>query len=89
MLILDWEHQNGVERFQAHHHALGNNKPPGMLINGKGRFKSFVGANESELYTPVETFTVQEVSQNTIDRFMRNSRIVRSLLTQKIAHYYG
>ncbi|XP_026470768.1 laccase-2-like [Ctenocephalides felis] len=64
LVILDWEHQLGMDKFLAHHHGGGNNKPPSLLINGKGRFRRFP-LNKTEenatdvLYTPTARFTVE------------------------------
>lgn len=67
MIVLDWEHQLGTEKFLAHHHGGGDNKPPSLLINGKGRFQTFplndTKANATDvLYTPTAKFTVKQVS---------------------------
>ncbi|XP_008487811.1 laccase [Diaphorina citri] len=59
MLITDWSHVLGVEMFNAHHHADGDNKPPTILMNGKGRFKEF-RSNATVTYTPMEVFTVKQ-----------------------------
>lgn len=61
MLMTDWSHMLGVEMFNAHHHSDGDNKPPTLLMNGKGLFKEFpLSDNSGEvLFTPAEVFTVK------------------------------
>ncbi|XP_046396020.1 uncharacterized protein LOC124163273 isoform X2 [Ischnura elegans] len=41
MQITDWSHHLGVVTFVSHHHGDGDNKPPSILVNGKGRFRPF------------------------------------------------
>uniref|UniRef100_A0A8D8WL32 Laccase-2 n=1 Tax=Cacopsylla melanoneura TaxID=428564 RepID=A0A8D8WL32_9HEMI len=61
MHITDWSHMLGIEMFNAHHHSDGDNKPPTILMNGKGRFKKFrVGGGTNVTYTPMEVFTVKK-----------------------------
>ncbi|XP_069688622.1 uncharacterized protein [Periplaneta americana] len=63
MQILDWDHKLGVDKFLAHHHANGNNKPPTLLVNGRGRFFQFEDINfitRNVSYSPTATFTVQK-----------------------------
>ncbi|XP_008204291.1 L-ascorbate oxidase [Nasonia vitripennis] len=38
MVISDWDHEMGLDKFLAHYHGSGDNKPPNLLINGLGRF---------------------------------------------------
>jgi hypothetical protein len=62
--ILDWDDKLGVEKFLAHHHANGNNKPKTLLVNGRGRFHQFQDVNSVTVnvtYSPTATFTVQQV----------------------------
>ncbi|KAK6628330.1 hypothetical protein RUM43_002142 [Polyplax serrata] len=59
LLIMDWEHSFSVDKFTLHIHAEGDNKPPSLLVNGKGRYEKF--GNETHiLYTPLEKFTVRQ-----------------------------
>lgn len=61
--ILDWDDKLGVEKFLAHHHANGNNKPKTLLVNGRGRFHQFQDVNSVTVnvtYSPTATFTVQQ-----------------------------
>ncbi|KAL1465394.1 hypothetical protein WDU94_004972 [Cyamophila willieti] len=61
MEITDWSHMLGIEMFNAHHHSDGDNKPPTILMNGKGRFKEFrMGGGNNVTYTPMEVFTVKK-----------------------------
>lgn len=64
MQILDWDDKLGVDKFLAHHHANGNNKPKTLLVNGRGHFHQFQDVNFSTrnvTYSPAATFTVQQV----------------------------
>uniref|UniRef100_A0A182JMG1 Multicopper oxidase n=1 Tax=Anopheles atroparvus TaxID=41427 RepID=A0A182JMG1_ANOAO len=36
--LQDWGHEQGVSLFAAHHHSTGDNKPPNLLINGRGKY---------------------------------------------------
>lgn len=38
IILQDWAHQTGVSMFSSHHHSIGDNKPPNILINGKGKY---------------------------------------------------
>lgn len=44
LIIQDWMHKTGTETFASHHHSIGNNKPIGILVNGKGRYYPLVVA---------------------------------------------
>lgn len=35
----DWTHMTGTAVFTAHHHGGGDNKPPNILINGRGKYR--------------------------------------------------
>ena len=62
--ILDWDDKQGVDKFLAHHHANGNNKPKTLLVNGRGRFHQFQDVNSVTVnvtHSPTTTFTVQQV----------------------------
>lgn len=61
--ILDWGEETGNEKFIAHHHSNGDNKPSSILVNGLGRFKMFNFTNQTEEF-PVARFTVKQVSSN-------------------------
>lgn len=39
MIINDWDHEIGMEKFLAHHHSDGDNKVRNILINGFGRYR--------------------------------------------------
>ncbi|XP_033324267.2 uncharacterized protein LOC117219317 [Megalopta genalis] len=67
LLILDWTHELGIDKFLSHHYAGGDNKPPNILINGLGRFTT--GSNDknnASAAMPLATFVVK---QNTRYRF--------------------
>nr|XP_029736390.1 L-ascorbate oxidase-like [Aedes albopictus]XP_029736391.1 L-ascorbate oxidase-like [Aedes albopictus] len=36
--VQDWGHVAGNQMFIAHHHSTGDNKPPNILINGRGKY---------------------------------------------------
>ncbi|XP_035778845.1 uncharacterized protein LOC118459510 isoform X1 [Anopheles albimanus] len=36
--VQDWGHEQGVSLFASHHHSTGDNKPPNLLINGRGKY---------------------------------------------------
>ncbi|XP_055385677.1 uncharacterized protein LOC129614808 [Condylostylus longicornis] len=36
--LQDWAHVTGASMFASHHHSVGDNKPPNILVNGKGRY---------------------------------------------------
>ncbi|XP_055902686.1 uncharacterized protein LOC129938892 [Eupeodes corollae] len=38
LLIQDWTHQPGVSMYASHYHSVGDNKPPNILVNGRGRY---------------------------------------------------
>ncbi|KAK9720996.1 Multicopper oxidase [Popillia japonica] len=60
MTILDWTEETGMQKFVAHHHSNGDNKPTNILVNGKGRFLEFIMENGSSVYSPVERFYVNK-----------------------------
>lgn len=59
MIISDWGHEAGLEKFIAHHHSNGNNKPINLIVNGLGRY----GDNETN-YVPTARFVVEQVSRH-------------------------
>ena len=64
IMVSDWLGELGVAKFVAHHHDSGDNKPPSMIINGKGRLpkpRHELTANET---MPLALFHVQQVSRN-------------------------
>ncbi|XP_055852973.1 uncharacterized protein LOC129916824 [Episyrphus balteatus] len=38
LMIQDWAHQPGVSMYASHYHSVGDNKPPNVLVNGRGRY---------------------------------------------------
>nr|XP_012152944.1 PREDICTED: laccase-1-like isoform X2 [Megachile rotundata]XP_012152945.1 PREDICTED: laccase-1-like isoform X2 [Megachile rotundata] len=67
MILSDWTHELGIDKFLDHHHATGDNKPPNLLINGFGRFAPLRNENDiASASMPVATFTVK---RNTRYRF--------------------
>lgn len=74
MMLLDWGREHALEKFIAHHHSDGDNKPQTLLINGLGRNK-LINKNNQTIYTPVARFLVEQVSYLTIFKkivFIRN-----------------
>lgn len=61
ILISDWTHEMGIDKFLTHHHAGGDNKPVNVLINGLGRFSANRNGNNVSDLMPVATFTVKKV----------------------------
>lgn len=59
MSLNDWAHEPGVSMFSSHHHSSGDNKPPNLLINGKGRFYQ-----RTELTSAASTITETSTASN-------------------------
>ncbi|XP_076673352.1 uncharacterized protein LOC143371730 [Andrena cerasifolii] len=59
ILILDWTHESGIDKFLNHYYAAGSNKPPNLLVNGLGRFTSVSNGNGASATMPIATFIVQ------------------------------
>ncbi|XP_055883560.1 uncharacterized protein LOC129925978 [Biomphalaria glabrata] len=59
IIVNDWLAEMTVNRFAAHHHDSGDNKPELMLINGRGQYREFKDSNGTSLFTPRATFTVK------------------------------
>ncbi|KAG7213871.1 hypothetical protein KM043_003079 [Ampulex compressa] len=59
LVVYDWIHELGLEKFLAHHHADGDNKASNLLINGFGRFKSARDENATTADMPIATFVVK------------------------------
>ncbi|KAI7815129.1 laccase [Rhyzopertha dominica] len=59
LIILDWTATSGMEKFLAHHHSNGNNKPSSILVNGLGRYEKFVNGDNDTIYSPLARFYVQ------------------------------
>ncbi|XP_044007229.1 L-ascorbate oxidase-like isoform X2 [Aphidius gifuensis] len=61
IIILDWDHESGVDKFLAHHHSDGDNKPPTLLVNGLGRYQKLNDSHDAYLKDmPLEKFHVQQ-----------------------------
>ncbi|KAL0106109.1 hypothetical protein PUN28_016084 [Cardiocondyla obscurior] len=58
IVIADWIHELGLNKFLAHYHSDGDNKAPNLLINGLGRF-TIKNGNETQTAMPVTTFVVK------------------------------
>lgn len=58
--ILDWGEETGNQKFVAHHHSDGDNKPSSILVNGLGKFGTFNFSNETQEF-PIARFTVEQV----------------------------
>ncbi|XP_013168843.1 PREDICTED: laccase-4-like [Papilio xuthus] len=59
MIVTDWIHELSVSMFVDHHHSIGDNKPPTLLINGVGRFRVFNETSEPK-YMKAATFNVDK-----------------------------
>ncbi|KAK0066464.1 laccase-4 [Biomphalaria pfeifferi] len=59
IIVNDWLAEMTVNRFAAHHHDSGDNKPELMLINGRGQYREVKDSNGTSLFTPRATFTVK------------------------------
>ncbi|XP_077987804.1 uncharacterized protein LOC144442357 [Glandiceps talaboti] len=60
VLMSDWLDQITMQKFAAHHHDNGDNKPEAMLINGKGKRAEFEDESEAKYFTPREVFSVEQ-----------------------------
>ena len=64
MLLSDWLDRPVLDKFIAHHHSNGNNKPEAFLINGKGKRQGFLDpVSNKTIYTEREVFTVENGSR--------------------------
>ncbi|ESO96136.1 hypothetical protein LOTGIDRAFT_231844 [Lottia gigantea] len=61
MVVNDWLNQLTIDRFAAHHHNDGDNKPRLMLINGRNNYKEFKYDDTPDqiFKTPNEVFKVK------------------------------
>ncbi|CAK9821202.1 LCC4 [Anthophora plagiata] len=60
ILISDWTHELGIDKFLSHHYAGGDNKPPNLLINGFGRLPVHRDRNnDTSALMPIATFIVK------------------------------
>lgn len=48
LLIQDWTHQPGVSVYASHYHSVGDNKPPNILVNGRGRYYPDIFENQPQ-----------------------------------------
>lgn len=61
VLISDWDHELGIDKFLAHYHGIGDNKPPNLLVNGLGRFIDLPKRNGQSAVMPTAVFQVKQV----------------------------
>lgn len=62
IIINDWTHMTETAVFTAHHHGGGDNKPPNILINGKGKYFGNMTVQSEQKMTPgVKTEVDEEV----------------------------
>jgi len=59
IMLNDWINQATIEKFVAHHHNDGNNKPDSILINGKGLYSQYRDQNLTNKLTPTAVFRVK------------------------------
>jgi len=60
ILVSDWLDQLAMAKFVAHHHDDGDNKPPSMIINGRGRRPTSWGDSDANMTIPLARFHVQQ-----------------------------
>ncbi|XP_055539968.1 uncharacterized protein LOC129726845 [Wyeomyia smithii] len=82
--VQDWGHVAGVQMFTAHHHSTGDNKPPNILINGRGKyFKRYpktasitTTTKQTQLSIPAKPTTITPAITNNLDdsELIQNSR---------------
>ncbi|XP_022087951.1 laccase-like isoform X2 [Acanthaster planci] len=61
VLLHDWLDRVTLDKFAAHHHDNGSNKPESVLVNGKGRRAAFTDpATNETVFTEREVFRVQQ-----------------------------
>ncbi|XP_055636865.1 uncharacterized protein LOC129775791 [Toxorhynchites rutilus septentrionalis] len=71
--VQDWGHVGGVQMFTAHHHSTGDNKPPNILINGRGKYfkrfpkTSITTTTSNPISTTAKTLNDAELLQNSND----------------------
>lgn len=61
MIVTDWIHELSIDMFTEHHHSIGDNKPPTLLINGVGRFRVFNDTAIKTKYMKTARFDVEQV----------------------------
>ncbi|ESO98873.1 hypothetical protein LOTGIDRAFT_158826 [Lottia gigantea] len=61
IIVNDWLEELTIQKFAAHHHDDGDNKPRSVLINGKGILETFRDhITGKEFTTPPEIFYVEQ-----------------------------
>lgn len=61
IIVSDWDHELGLQKFLAHYHNSGDNKPPSILINGMGRFEKRLQDEAGTTFPlPLSTFVVKK-----------------------------
>lgn len=66
IILLDWGQEHGLQKFIAHHHSDGDNKPQTLLVNGLGRYESFKDDNNETIYIPTARFVVEQVNKRKV-----------------------
>ncbi|XP_014230420.1 laccase-1-like [Trichogramma pretiosum] len=65
LIISDWDHELGLDKFLAHYHGMGDNKPPNLLVNGLGRFTKLADEKHNRTaLMPTATFRVKQGSRH-------------------------
>ncbi|CRL02097.1 CLUMA_CG015286, isoform A [Clunio marinus] len=68
LITIDWTHLPATSIFTSHHHSGGSNKPPNILINGRGKYfgnLSLAITNNDEMVpTTTESFEEFETTFN-------------------------
>jgi L-ascorbate oxidase len=61
IIINDWNHKTGLNKFVSHYHAAGGNQPRSLLINGIGHFNMKARKKGDPVIMPASTFVVKRV----------------------------
>ncbi|XP_025836116.1 laccase-like isoform X3 [Agrilus planipennis] len=60
VMIMDWGTELGIDKYAAHHHSDGDNKPRSILVNGRGMSKGFLIDTNTTTYIPPARFVVEK-----------------------------
>uniref|UniRef100_A0A2M4ACB5 Putative multicopper oxidase n=1 Tax=Anopheles triannulatus TaxID=58253 RepID=A0A2M4ACB5_9DIPT len=83
--VQDWGHEQGVSLFASHHHSTGDNKPPNLLINGRGkyfqRFSKLTVATTTPGSVAVETEPTADSTTTIVPETMETDEVEESSTT--------
>ncbi|KAL3276760.1 hypothetical protein HHI36_012127 [Cryptolaemus montrouzieri] len=60
IILMDWDHVTGTQKFTSHHHSDGDNKPTNLLVNGLGKFSVANITDNSTSLMPTARFIVKK-----------------------------